>query len=48
MLLEVPGVGNITVDVAYGGCFYVLVDATELGVRLTRRVPATWSSGPSW
>ena len=36
VLLEVPGVGNITVDVAYGGCFYVLVDATELGVRLTR------------
>ena len=36
VLLEVPGVGNITVDVAYGGCFYVLVDATALGVRLTR------------
>ena len=35
--LEVPGVGTVTVDVAYGGCFYVLVDAAALGVRLTRR-----------
>jgi proline racemase len=34
--LEVPGVGDITVDVAFGGCFYVLVDAAALGVRLTR------------
>ena len=31
-----PGVGTITVDVAYGGCFYVLVDGAALGVRLTR------------
>ena len=31
-----PASGTITVDVAYGGCFYVLVDAAALGVRLTR------------
>jgi len=36
VLLEVPGVGTISVDVAYGGCFYVLVDAGALGARLTR------------
>ena len=36
MPLDVPGVGPITVDVAYGGCFYVLVAGAELGVRLTR------------
>jgi proline racemase len=34
--LDVPGVGTITVDVAYGGCFYVLVDGAALGVRLVR------------
>ena len=34
--LDVPGVGQIAVDVAYGGCFYVLVAGAELGVRLTR------------
>jgi proline racemase len=34
--LDLPGVGRIAVDVAYGGCFYVLVDAAALGLRLTR------------
>ena len=34
--LDVPGVGAITVDIAYGGCYYVLVDAAKLGLRLTR------------
>jgi proline racemase len=34
--LEVPGLGAIDVDVAYGGCFYVLVDGAALGVRLVR------------
>jgi proline racemase len=34
--LEVPGVGTIAVDVAYGGCFYVLVDCAALGVQLER------------
>jgi len=34
--LDVPGHGQITVDVAYGGCYYVLVDAAALGLHLTR------------
>jgi len=32
--LEVPGIGELTVDVAYGGAFFVMVDATALGFRL--------------
>jgi proline racemase len=32
--LQVPGYGEVTVDVAYGGCYYVLVDAATLGLRL--------------
>ncbi|CAB4898693.1 unannotated protein [freshwater metagenome] len=34
--LEVEGHGTISVDVAYGGCYYVLVRAEALGVRLDR------------
>ena len=34
--LDVAGYGKITVDVAYGGCYYVLVDADQLGVTLER------------
>ncbi len=33
--LEVPGLGTVTVDVAYGGMFYVIADASMLGFRLT-------------
>ena len=33
--LEVPHLGPVTVDVAYGGMFYVLADATAFGLRLT-------------
>jgi proline racemase len=33
--LEVPMLGTLRVDVAYGGMFYVITDATELGFRLT-------------
>ena len=36
LALDVAGVGRITVDVAYGGCYYVLVRAEQLGLRLTR------------
>jgi len=32
--LEVAGVGTLSVDVAYGGMFYALVDATRLGYSL--------------
>ena len=33
--IEVPTLGTVTVDVAYGGMFYVLSDAVSLGLRLT-------------
>ena len=33
--LEVRGLGTVTVDVAYGGMFYVIADAAPLGFRLT-------------
>jgi proline racemase len=32
--LEVEGVGTISVDVAYGGMFYAIVDGTTLGYRV--------------
>ena len=34
--LEVPGVGPLTVDIAYGGDSFVIADAAELGLRLAR------------
>jgi proline racemase len=34
--LDVPGLGVVTVDIAYGGCYYVLIDADQLGVTLDR------------
>ncbi|HXB72643.1 MAG TPA: proline racemase family protein [Candidatus Acidoferrales bacterium] len=33
--VEVRGLGTVTVDVAYGGMFYVIADAQQLGLRLT-------------
>src|SRR5204862_5561468 len=33
--IEVPQLGTVTVDVAYGGMFYVIADAAPLGFRLT-------------
>jgi proline racemase len=33
--LEVPQLGTLQVDVAYGGMFYVIADAPSLGLRLT-------------
>lgn len=35
--LDVAGYGTVSVDVAYGGCYYVLVRAEALGVRLDRQ-----------
>ena len=32
--LEVPGVGTLTVDIAYGGDSFVIVDASTLGFRI--------------
>src|SRR5215469_11989467 len=33
--IEVPQLGTLTVDVAYGGMFYVIVEAKPLGLRLS-------------
>jgi proline racemase len=33
--VEVPHLGTVTVDVAYGGMFYVIADAGAFGLRLT-------------
>ena len=33
--IEVPNLGTVTVDLAYGGMFYVLAEAAPLGLRLT-------------
>jgi proline racemase len=33
--VEVPELGNVTVDVAYGGMFYVIADAEPLGLKIT-------------
>jgi proline racemase len=32
--VEVPGMGTVTVDVAWGGMFYVIADAAPLGLRI--------------
>jgi proline racemase len=34
-IVEVPNLGRVTVDVAYGGMFYVIADAGPFGLRLT-------------
>ena len=34
-VVEVPKLGTVTVDVAYGGMFYVIANAEALGLRLT-------------
>ena len=33
--VEVPSLGTVTVDVAYGGMFYAIADAERFGLRLT-------------
>src|SRR5262245_32337948 len=33
--IDVPGLGTVIVDVAYGGMFYVIAEAAQLGLRLT-------------
>src|SRR3954463_15618208 len=33
--IEVPHLGTVNVDVAYGGMFYVIADAARFGLRLT-------------
>ena len=34
--VEVEGVGTLTVDVAFGGCYFVLIDAGSLGFEIAR------------
>ncbi len=34
-VVEVPTLGSVTVDVAYGGMFYVIAEADQFGLRLT-------------
>jgi proline racemase len=34
-VIEVPHLGTVTVDVAWGGMFYVIADATLFGLKLT-------------
>ena len=31
---EVPGLGRVKLDIAYGGCFYALVDAAQFGLAI--------------
>lgn len=33
--VEVPQLGTVTVDIAYGGMFYVIVEAKQLGLNIT-------------
>ncbi len=35
--VNVPGIGTVTFDVAYGGAFYAFCDAGELGLELTEK-----------
>ncbi len=32
--IDVPGYGSLTVDVGYGGAFYALIDASQLGIEM--------------
>ncbi|WP_287877870.1 proline racemase family protein [Aquitalea sp.] len=36
--VQVPGVGEVTVDIGYGGAFYAITDAARLGVTLDGRL----------
>jgi len=33
--LEIPGVGTVAADIAWGGMFYAIADASQFGLRLT-------------
>ncbi|RWQ60388.1 MAG: hypothetical protein EOS85_35755, partial [Mesorhizobium sp.] len=35
-MVDVPGIGSLRVDVAYGGMIYCIVDAEDVGVTLAR------------
>lgn len=33
--IDVPGMGKITVDVGFGGCFFCMVDVNQVGLKIT-------------
>jgi len=35
VVIEVPGLGPVRADIAYGGCYYTLVDVAEVGLAVT-------------
>ncbi len=35
LVVDVPGIGSVTCDIAYGGAFYAYVDAEPLGLEIT-------------
>jgi len=39
--IEVPGYGSLTVDVGYGGAFYALIDASQLGIEMLAKNAAS-------
>ncbi|MEZ5924756.1 MAG: proline racemase family protein [Hyphomicrobiaceae bacterium] len=36
LAVDVPDLGAVQVDIAYGGCFYALVDVRQFGLRIAR------------
>jgi proline racemase len=44
--IDVPGYGSLTVDVGYGGAFYALIDAAQLGIEMrAESAPALAATG---
>jgi proline racemase len=39
--VQVPGLGIVSVDIAWGGMIYAIVEATRLGIRINKQ------NGPS-
>jgi len=39
--IDVPGYGSLTVDVGYGGAFYALIDASQLGIEMLAKNAAS-------
>jgi trans-L-3-hydroxyproline dehydratase len=46
VVIDVPGYGSLTVDVGYGGAFYALIDASQLGIEMrAENAPALAAAG---
>lgn len=41
ILIHIPGIGNVKADVSFGGLYYTIVEASDLGVDLTFRTCKT-------